>query len=273
MLRGRLLAFFILLGCLSLQGQNPDADSAASAEPSVQLETQHGKYVSGFEILSRIKSPNELRFYPNRVLARVRHQWYARIHELQQSIGGKQGATILEFEIEKDGSIGHLKTIESTNDTALDMASSEAITSAAPFPPLPQTYQDKTLKMRMHFGYDRPVSPDAPSCRGPNWGAHTEVRLLRQAGDGGVAAPKAVHSPDPEYSEQARREKYMSTVMIAGTVDPQGTFTDLCVATAAGEGLDERAMETVSGWRFEPATLEGNPVPVRIRVEVTFSLY
>jgi TonB family protein len=65
----------------------------------------------------------------------------------------------------------------------------------------------------------------------------------------------------------------MSIVRIAGTVDLQGAFTDLCVAQAAGEGLDEKALEAVAAWKFEPATLQGEPVAVRLNVEVSFRLY
>jgi outer membrane biosynthesis protein TonB len=32
-------------------------------------------------------------------------------------------------------------------------------------------------------------------------------------------------------------------------------------------------MEAVTTWKFEPATLNGEPVAVRINVEVTFRLY
>jgi outer membrane biosynthesis protein TonB len=38
-------------------------------------------------------------------------------------------------------------------------------------------------------------------------------------------------------------------------------------------GLDERAIATVSTWRFEPATLHGSPVAVAINVEVNFRLF
>jgi TonB family protein len=66
---------------------------------------------------------------------------------------------------------------------------------------------------------------------------------------------------------------HMSMVRTAGTVDPQGAFTDLCVAEAGGAGLDEKAVEAVTTSKFEPATLQGEPVPVRILVEVNFRLY
>jgi TonB family protein len=38
-------------------------------------------------------------------------------------------------------------------------------------------------------------------------------------------------------------------------------------------GLDEAAVSTVSTWRFDPAKKDGNGVPVRINVEVSFKLY
>ena len=121
----------------------------------------------------------------------------------------------------------------------------------------------------MYFGYAQVASSEAPMCDGPNWGAHPRDGVLHQVGHG-VSAPKATYAPDPEYCEQARQAKYTSVSWIAGTVDPQGSFTDLRQAQAAGTGLDEKAI--VRPWKFEPATMEGKPVAVRIVVEVSFRL-
>jgi TonB family protein len=38
-------------------------------------------------------------------------------------------------------------------------------------------------------------------------------------------------------------------------------------------GLDEKAIAAVSTWRFQPGTLDGQPVAVEVNVEVTFRLY
>jgi TonB family protein len=38
-------------------------------------------------------------------------------------------------------------------------------------------------------------------------------------------------------------------------------------------GLDQKAIEAVQQWRFQPATKDGRPVAVQISVEVSFKLY
>jgi TonB family protein len=38
-------------------------------------------------------------------------------------------------------------------------------------------------------------------------------------------------------------------------------------------GLDENAMEGVKRWRFNPATRNGEPVAVEMKIEVSFNLY
>jgi TonB family protein len=40
-----------------------------------------------------------------------------------------------------------------------------------------------------------------------------------------------------------------------------------------GLGLDEKAIEAVRQWRFQPALKDGRPVDVQITVEVQFHLY
>jgi TonB family protein len=38
-------------------------------------------------------------------------------------------------------------------------------------------------------------------------------------------------------------------------------------------GLDEKAMEAVRTWKFEPARKDGVAVPVQVAVEINFHLY
>jgi TonB family protein len=90
---------------------------------------------------------------------------------------------------------------------------------------------------------------------------------------GGVSAPKAIYAPDPEYSEEARKAKYQGTCVLGLVVGPDGRPRDIHVLRSLGLGLDEKAMEAVKNWRFEPAMKDNKPVAVQISVEVDFRLY
>lgn len=89
----------------------------------------------------------------------------------------------------------------------------------------------------------------------------------------GVSAPRALESPDPEYSEEARKAKYQGVVTLTLIVGPDGKPRDIRVLRPLGMGLDQKAIEAVNRWRFEPATKDGRPVAVLINVEVNFRLY
>src|SRR6266404_788357 len=90
---------------------------------------------------------------------------------------------------------------------------------------------------------------------------------------GGVSAPKAIFAPDPEYSEEARKAKYQGTCAVSLIVGPDGKPRDIRVARSLGLGLDEKAIEAVNQWKFDPAQKDGKPVAVAINVEVQFRLY
>lgn len=90
---------------------------------------------------------------------------------------------------------------------------------------------------------------------------------------GGVQAPRALVTPDPEYSEEARKAKYQGVVVLWLIVGPDGQPRDIRVQRGLGMGLDQKAIEAVRRWKFDPATKDGKPVAVQINVEVNFRLY
>jgi TonB family protein len=90
---------------------------------------------------------------------------------------------------------------------------------------------------------------------------------------GGVSAPRPIYDPDPDYSEEARKAKYQGTSVVSMIVGPDGRPRDIKVTRTLGLGLDEKVVEKLSTWRFEPAVKDGKPVAVEISVEVDFRLY
>jgi len=89
---------------------------------------------------------------------------------------------------------------------------------------------------------------------------------------GGVSQPAVIYKVDPEYSEEARKAKYSGTVMLSVIVDAEGKARDIHVARSLGMGLDEKAIEAVSKWKFRPGMKDGRPVNVRATIEVNFRL-
>jgi TonB family protein len=106
---------------------------------------------------------------------------------------------------------------------------------------------------------------------GPGWGGGIGGGPYRVGG--GVSAPRAIFRPEPEYSEEARKAKFQGTVVLSVVVGPDGRTHDIRVRRSLGLGLDEKAVETVRTWRFEPARKDGQPVAVLISIEVNFRLY
>jgi periplasmic protein TonB len=90
---------------------------------------------------------------------------------------------------------------------------------------------------------------------------------------GGISAPQAISTPDPSYTEEARRAKTQGTCILGLIVDAEGHPRDIRVIRGLGSGLNSKAIEAVGQWRFKPAMKEGKPVNVQISVEVSFLLY
>ena len=89
---------------------------------------------------------------------------------------------------------------------------------------------------------------------------------------GGVSAPVATYSPEPEYSEEARKAKYQGEVWLSVIIGTDGRAHDIRVSRSLGLGLDEKAIESVKTWKFEPGKKDGVAVAVQIQVEVDFHL-
>ncbi len=89
---------------------------------------------------------------------------------------------------------------------------------------------------------------------------------------GGVSAPTLVYKVEPEYSEEARKAKFQGTVVLYVVVDEKGSPRDLRVVRPLGLGLDEKAIEAVTKWRFRPGYKDGKAVPVAATIEVNFRL-
>jgi TonB family protein len=89
----------------------------------------------------------------------------------------------------------------------------------------------------------------------------------------GIEPPKVLYSQDPEYTPSAKQKRIEGTSVVEVIVNEKGLPEILEITKDLGEGLDIQALSAVSGWRFRPAMLKGQPVAVNIAVEVSFHLF
>ena len=96
----------------------------------------------------------------------------------------------------------------------------------------------------------------------------------------GVTAPKLVHSVAAELTDDVRKATraagkagYVSTSIVSLVVDEHGNPEDLCLRRTSGYGLDANAAKAVRQYSFTPGTKNGEPVPIRIAIEVNFDFY
>jgi protein TonB len=88
----------------------------------------------------------------------------------------------------------------------------------------------------------------------------------------GVTPPQLLYKVDPEFSEDARKAKHQGVVVLSIVVDARGNVRNIRLLQQLGLGLDEKAIEAVSHWRFRPGLLDGKPVATEATVQVNFQL-
>jgi TonB family protein len=124
----------------------------------------------------------------------------------------------------------------------------------------------------MGTGPDGGVGPGKGPGDGPGFDGGFGDRVYT-AGVRGVSNPVPIVTPEAEFSDEARRQKYQGICTISVIVDARGYPRNPRVIRSLGMGLDEKALEAVEKYRFKPAMKDGKPVASVISVEVNFRLY
>jgi periplasmic protein TonB len=88
---------------------------------------------------------------------------------------------------------------------------------------------------------------------------------------GNVKPPRLISSPAPEYPQLAKAAKISGTVVIDAVIDEKGNVVEAHVISGPGL-LIPAAMKAITSWRYEPTYLDGEPIEVRMHVDVNFLL-
>ena len=78
----------------------------------------------------------------------------------------------------------------------------------------------------------------------------------------------------PQYTAEAMRAKVQGIVLLECVVLVTGTVGNCSVKRSLDQtfGLDTEAVKAARQWRFVPGTRFGEPVPVLVSIELSFTL-
>ncbi len=134
------------------------------------------------------------------------------------------------------------------------------------------------------------VTPSAPAVGGAGAGPGTGAGSGQGSGIGpgygggfgggafrpgaGITLPVVMREVKPAYTADAMRAKVQGSVWLECIVMPDGSVGDVKVTRSLDPifGLDQEAIKAAKQWRFRPGMRQGEPVPVIITIELTFTL-
>jgi TonB family protein len=130
-------------------------------------------------------------------------------------------------------------------------------------------------------GIEEALGQDSQASPAPR--ANPNASGVYHVGDG-VSAPQIVHSVNPEFTDEARKKKLGGFCVVGLLVDTTGKPQDVHVVTSTAahmspdlrsvaEGLDANAVKAAQQYRFKPATYQGKPVAVEIKVLMNFRVF
>jgi TonB family protein len=157
---------------------------------------------------------------------------------------GIQGAVMLRVNVEKDGSVSDVETLN--GDSQLAQAAMEAVRQWRYAPMEKAGVTDVTLNFTLTKGDNA---------------------------DNAITPPIPIYKPDATYTKEAKAAKLQGTVQLDVMIAADGTVSDVKVTKGFDKGMDENAAQTVKKWKFLPAMKAGKPVPYKSMVEVSFRLF
>jgi protein TonB len=125
-------------------------------------------------------------------------------------------------------------------------------------------------------GTDGPAGgPGSGSGRGPGLGPGTgaETGDIGPPGNG-VSWPRLLRDVKPAYTLEAMRARITGSVGLSCVIERDGGVSDCRLTRSLDRhhGLDDEALRAARQWRFLPARRLGEPVAVRVTIDMDFTL-
>ncbi|MBP7569579.1 MAG: TonB family protein [Acidobacteria bacterium] len=116
------------------------------------------------------------------------------------------------------------------------------------------------------------IGPGTGSGLGPGYGGGFGGGAYQPGA--GIDIPTVIREVKPQYTAEAMRAKIQGVVLLEAVVQTDGTVGDVRVIRSLDPvfGLDQEALKAARQWRFVPGRRQGQPVPVLVSIELTFTL-
>lgn len=79
-----------------------------------------------------------------------------------------------------------------------------------------------------------------------------------------------VFFPRPPITDRAQLPAQLQRVVVDVKIDVTGTVVSESLVSGIGSPLDQLVLDTVKTWRFQPATVDGKPVPAQAELIFPF---
>jgi len=181
-----------------------------------------------------------------------------------------EGSTVLEAAIQSDGSVTDVRVTMSIDPSGgLD---NEAIRAVRQWRFSPGSVPViMSIDLPFHLPARAPVAGEPPS-------PESETVFRQGAYDSstpGLVAPKVTCECHPSYTQDATEQKIQGDVALQALVRADGSIGKVRIVRSADPryGLDQQAVNAVRTWKFDPATLHGQPVAAVVDVTLWFRLH
>jgi TonB family protein len=84
---------------------------------------------------------------------------------------------------------------------------------------------------------------------------------------------RVLSKPEPQYTEEARKNQITGTVVLRAVFSSSGQVTQIRAVSGLPYGLTERAIAAARQIKFVPATKDGRQVSMWMQLEYNFNLY
>jgi TonB family protein len=104
------------------------------------------------------------------------------------------------------------------------------------------------------------------------WQTEQSTSRVYELGEPGITSPIITTEVRPEYTAETIKAKVAGNVKVSCVVATDGTVGDVTVTKALHPVLDQQAVIAAKKWRFKPGMKDGKPVPVRVELEMSFTV-